>query len=293
MATLKDVQHKIGAVKKTRQITRAMNMVAASRLKSVQGKAERFEPYAVKFSEVLGNLVHHMEPGIHPLLMPREEVRNVELLHFTADRGLCGSFNTNLVSRAERWMKERRLEGKECRLTLVGKKGRDHFRKQEVEVVDSHVGIYGSVDISFINRMTGAFIDRFVSGRVDEVHAMYSRFVSMSRQEPTLVKLIPIEPPASAGAPPGGAEMEYIFEPGPEELLVELLPKHVNVQIMNAFFQNETSEHASRMAAMDNATRNCREIIDSLTLVYNKARQAAITAELMDIVGGAEALRGS
>lgn len=290
MPTLKDIQHKIGAVKKTRQITRAMNMVAAARLKGVQGKMESFEPYAFKFAEVLGNLAGHMEPAIHPLLMPRDEVKNVELLHFTADRGLCGSFNTNLISRAEKWIKDLEREGKTCRLTLVGKKGRDHFIKRDLEVLDAHVGAYRTVDISFVSRMTGGFIDRFVSGGVDEVYAMYTRFVSLSRQEPTLVKLIPIEPPTAAVAAQGG-EIEYIFEPGPEELLVELLPKHINVQIMNAFLQNETSEHASRMTAMDNATRNCREMIDSLTLVYNKARQAAITAELMDIVGGAEALK--
>jgi F-type H+-transporting ATPase subunit gamma len=293
MATLKDIQHKIGAVKKTKQITRAMNMVAAARLKNVQGKTESFAPYAVKFAEMLGNLAGHMEPGIHPLLMAREDVRNVELLHFTADRGLCGSFNTNLINRAEKWINERRREGKNCSLTIVGKKSRDYFRKRDVEVTDTHVGVYGSVDVSFVNRMTGGFIDRFVSGRVDEVYAMYTRFVSMSRQEPTLVKLIPIEPPPAAEAPSGTDEIEYIFEPGPEELLVELLPKHINVQIINAFLQNETSEHASRMAAMDNASRNCGELIDNLTLAFNKARQAAITAELMDIVGGAEALRGS
>ncbi len=293
MATLKDIQRKIGAVKKTRQITRAMNMVAAARLKSVQGKTESFAPYARKFAQVLGNLAGHMEPGIHPLLMAREEVRSVELLHFSADRGLCGSFNTNLINRAEKWLDERRREGKNCSLTIVGKKGRDHFNKRDVEVQDAYVGVYGSVDISFINRMTDVFIDRFVSGRVDEVYAMYTRFVSMSRQEPTLIKLLPIETPEADETPAGTAEIEYIFEPGPEDLLVELLPKHVSVQIMNAFLQNETSEHASRMAAMDNASRNCGELIENLTLVYNKARQAAITAELMDIVGGAEALRGS
>jgi len=293
MATLKDVQRKIGAVKKTRQITRAMNMVAASKLKSVQGKTENFGPYAVKFNEILENLAGHMAPGAHPLLMPREEVGKVHLLHFTADRGLCGSFNTNLISRAENWVKERRLEGKECSLTLVGKKGRDHFRKREVEVIDTHVGVYGSVDINFINRMTAAFIDLFMSGRADEIYAMYTRFVSMSRQQPTLVKLIPVVAPSGAGAAEDGVETECIFEPGPEELLADLLPKHINVQLINAFLQNETSEHASRMTAMDNATRNCAEIIDNLTLVYNKARQAAITAELMDIVGGAEALRDS
>jgi F-type H+-transporting ATPase subunit gamma len=161
-------------------------------------------------------------------------------------------------------------------------------------MTDSHINLYGSVDISFINQMTAGFVNRYLSGEVDEVYMLYSRFLGMAKQEPIMVKLIPIEPPQVEESPEteAGSATEYLCEPDPEALLIELLPKHINVQIYNAFLQNETSEHAARMAAMDNASKNCNELIDSLTLVYNKARQAAITAELMDIVGGAEALKG-
>lgn len=291
MATLRDIQQKISGVKKTKQITRAMNMVAAAKLRGTQAKMENFAPYARKFAEVLGNLAGQSNTDVHPLLSRREKVSKVELLQFTADRGLCGSFNMNSINKAEKWIKELGTKGQEVRLTLVGKKGRDYFKKKTVPVTAAHTGIYGTVDISFVNKMTAGFIQRFIAGEVDEVYVLFSRFVSMAKQEPTLVKLIPIEPPKQEGAET--AKVDYLYEPSSEQLLVELLPKHISVQILNAFLQQETSEHAARMAAMDNATKNCSELIGSLTLIYNKARQAAITAELMDIVGGAEALRNA
>lgn len=290
MATLRDILRKIGAVKKTQQITRAMNMVAAAKLRSTQGRMESFEPYAGKFAEVLGNLASRIDPEIHPLLVKKEQIRKVELLHFTADRGLCGSFNTNTINVADRWVQDQQGQGRDYGLTLVGKKGRDYFRKQGATITASHIQIYGKIDISFINQMTRDFTTRYLNDEVDEVHMIYSRFVSIAKQEPTLVKLIPIEPPQEEE----GTEekvAEYVCEPSAEELLIELLPKHIGVQIFNAFLQNEVSEHAARMAAMDNATKNCAEMVEDLTLVYNKARQASITAELMDIVGGAEAIR--
>jgi F-type H+-transporting ATPase subunit gamma len=291
MATLRDILRKIGAVKKTQQITKAMNMVAASKLRGAQERMESFEPYAMKFTDVLGNLASRIEPDIHPLLQKREQVSRVELLHFTGDRGLCGSFNTNLINFAEKWLKEHLEKGMDCTLTTVGKKGRDYFKKRDFKLTDSHINIYGSVDISFINQMTRGFIDRYQADEVDEVYMVYSRFVSMAKQLPTLVKLIPVEPPKVGEGQETSGASEYLCEPDPEGLLIELLPKHISVQILNSFLQNETSEHAARMAAMDNATKNCRDLVESLTLIYNKARQAAITAELMDIVGGAEALK--
>ena len=291
MATLRDILRKIGAVKKTQQITKAMNMVAASKLRGAQERMESFEPYAMKFTDVLGNLASRIEPDIHPLLQKREQVSRVELLHFTGDRGLCGSFNTNLINFAEKWLKEHLEKGMDCTLTTVGKKGRDYFKKRDFKLTDSHINIYGSVDISFINQMTKGFIDRYQADEVDEVYMVYGRFVSMAKQLPTLVKLIPVEPPKVGEGQETSGASEYLCEPDPEELLIELLPKHISVQILNSFLQNETSEHAARMAAMDNATKNCRDLVESLTLIYNKARQAAITAELMDIVGGAEALK--
>ncbi len=253
---------------------------------------ESFEPYAEKFAEVLGNLASRIDPEIHPLLVKKEQVSHTELLHFSADKGLCGSFNTNTINVADRWVQDQQGQGRDYGLTLVGKKGRDYFRKQGATITASHIQIYGKIDISFINQMTRDFTTRYLNDEVDEVHMIYSRFVSMAKQEPTLVKLIPIEPPQEEE----GTEervAEYVCEPSAEELLIELLPKHIGVQIFNAFLQNEVSEHAARMTAMDNATKNCAEMVEDLTLVYNKARQASITAELMDIVGGAEAIRGA
>jgi F-type H+-transporting ATPase subunit gamma len=290
MATLRDIQRKIEAVTKIQQITRAMNMVAAAKLRSTQGRMESFEPYAEKFAEVLGNLASRIDPEIHPLLVKKEQIQKVELLHFTADKGLCGSFNMNTINTAERWVEDQQGQGRDCSLTLVGKKGRDYFRKRGANITASHIQIYGKIDISFINQMTGDFTTRYLNDEVDEVHMIYTRFVGMARQEPTLVKLIPIEPPQEEEGTEEGAA-EYLCEPSAEELLIELLPKHISVQIFNAFLQNEVSEHAARMAAMDNATQNCAEMIEDLTLVKNKARQASITAELMDIVGGAEAIK--
>lgn len=291
MATLRDILRKIGAVKKTKQITKAMNMVAAAKLRTTQGRMESFDPYASKFAEVLGNLAGRIEPDIHPLLVKKEKVTRVELLHFTADRGLCGSFNSHAINAAEKWVKEKENEGLHCSLFLVGKKGKDYFSRRGYDIHDSHTHIYGKIDIGFINQMTQEFINRFLSDEIDELYMQYSRFVSMAKQEPTLVKLLPIEPPTDQEAGEGSGAAEYLYEPSAEGLLIELLPKHISVQIYNAFLQNETSEHAARMAAMDNASKNCNELVDSLTLAYNKARQAAITAELMDIVGGAEALK--
>jgi F-type H+-transporting ATPase subunit gamma len=290
MATLKDILRKIGAVKKTQQITRAMNMVAAAKLRNTQGRMERFDPYARKFAEVLGNLASRIDPDIHPLLVNKEEVSKVELLLFTSDRGLCGSFNMNSINKAEAWVDEQRKNGREHGLTLVGKKGRDYFKRRDFNITASHVQIYGQVDISFINHMANDFIDKFLTNEIDELYMLYSRFIGMAKQEPTLVKLIPIDPPQSEEPDKGGTS-EYLCEPSAEELLIELLPKHIGVQIFNAFIQNEVSEHAARMAAMDNATKNCKEMVEDLTLIYNKARQASITAELMDIVGGAEAIK--
>ncbi len=288
MATLRDIELKISAIKKIQQITRAMNMVASAKLRNTQSKMEKFDPYAKKFAEVLGNLASRIETDIHPLMIKRENIANVELLHFTSDRGLCGSFNMNNISLGEKWVKEQKDKHREYNLNLVGRKGRDYFKKRNYNISSTHVQVYGSVDISYVNKMTSDFIHKYMDGDVDELYMIYSKFISVSKQEPTIVKLLPIEPPTVQDTDTGSGE--YLCEPGAEELLIDLLPKHISVQILNAFFQNEVSEYAARMAAMDNATKNCKDMVEDLTLTYNKARQAAITAELMDIVGGAEAI---
>ena len=291
MATLRDIELKIKAIKKIQQITRAMNMVASAKLRNTQSKMERFAPYARKFADVLGNLASRIDSDVHPLMVKRDHITNVELLHFTSDRGLCGSFNMNNIVLGEKWAGEQKDQSHEYKLNLVGRKGRDYFKKRNYNISSSHVQIYGSVDISYVNKMTTDFINKFMNEEIDELYMVYSKFVSISKQVPTMVKLIPIEPPKASTDTADSDSGEYLCEPGAEELLIELLPKHISVQILNAFFQNEVSEYAARMAAMDNATKNCKDMVQDLTLTFNKARQAAITAELMDIVGGAEALR--
>ena len=297
MATLKDVQMKIAAVKKTQQITKAMNMVAASKLRGAQESMDGFRPYAGKFSEVLGSLAEKAGEETNPLLEAREEVERINLVLCTSDKGLCGGFNTNLISKAQAFKKEKEARGIEVVFTNFGKKGRDWCRRNKFEILSEHVGVVGTrlgfnIAVSSGQNLIQGFLDK----TYDEVYIVYAEFVSMARQAPVLKQMLPILPIESAEAETEGEEKSYlaehICEPSPPELLGELLPKNVYVQLYSALLETSTSEHAARMAAMDNATKACKDMIENLTLLYNKARQAAITAELMDIVGGAEALKG-
>jgi F-type H+-transporting ATPase subunit gamma len=291
MATLRDIKRKIDAVKKTSQITRAMNMVAAAKLRGAQQDMEGFHPYATKFREVIGRLAAGVESdGTFALLTPREEVKRIELVLITADRGLCGGFNNNLIVAAERFIKPKRTEGLEISLTAAGRKGGDYFRRRNYEVRKRLVGLLNKPNYGDATSLGMELIDLFESSQADEVYVIYSKFVSVAKQLPTMVKLLPIEAAVdAAGASSPG--LEYLFEPSHVELLNDLLPSYVFVQVLECLYQTAVSEHAARMAAMDNATSNCKELVRSLTLTYNKARQAGITKELMDIVGGAEALK--
>lgn len=293
MASQRDILTKIAAVKKTRQITRAMNMVSASKLRSVQEKTERFRPYAAKFTEVLASLSSGVSPDIHPLLAQPEKVEKVGLILLTADRGLCGSFNMNLINQANRFLKERTAQGQQVQLHLVGRKGRDYFKRRNVDIKDELTGVMNVVDFDLAVQVARLGLNAFLSGDVQEVYLIYCNFRSMAAQVPTLVKLLPIAPEAAGeAAPKGGSSLEYVTEPSAEQILVDLLPRYINVRCYSGLLETATSEQAARMAAMDNATKNCKDMIENLTLLYNKARQATITAELMDIVGGAEALKG-
>ena len=297
MATLKDIQLKIAAVKKTKQITKAMNMVAASRLRGAQTSMEAFRPYASKFSEVLGSLAQRAGEESNPLLVPREEVKKVHLVLCTSDRGLCGGFNANLIEKAETFVNERTGGGIDFSFTNIGKKGRNWCRKEKLQIASEHLGVVGgSFGFNVAATIGKTLVDAFLQGTYDEVYLVYAEFVSMAKQLPVLQQLLPIPPIVAEEekeAEEAGAYMpEHICEPSTDSLLGDMLPRNVYVQIYSALLETSTSEHAARMMAMDNATKACRDMIENLTLVYNKARQAAITAELMDIVGGAEALKG-
>jgi len=267
MAALRDIKRKIEGVKKTQKITRAMNMVASAKLRATQDKMQGFRPYAHKFMELLQSVKTRGDPGVHPLLLPHDEVNTVEIILLTSDRGLCGAFNANLIATAERLMKDRSANGQKTSLTTLGRKGRDYFRRRKVERRREERGILENPNMS--------------------------TFVSMAIQRPTIMQLIPIPLGGTTEEPAKGViPLDYIYEPSVTAIVKDLLPTYINVQILNCMWETAVSEHAARMTAMDNATRNCGDMISSLTLVMNKARQAAITAELMDIVGGAEALKG-
>jgi len=297
MATLKDIQLKIGAVKKTRQITKAMNMVAASRLRGAQTSMEAFRPYAGKFSEVLSSLAQRAGEESNPLLVAKEEVKKIHLVLCTSDRGLCGGFNVNLIEKAAAFMKERTADGIDFSFTNIGKKGRSWCRKEKFQIDSEHLGVVGgSFGFNVAVRIGRSLVNAFLEGTYDEVYVVYAEFGSMSRQLPVLQQLLPILPigvgETEEAEETGTYLPEHICEPSTDSLLADMLPRNVYVQIYRALLETSTSEHAARMMAMDNATKACNDMLENLTLVYNKARQAAITAELMDIVGGAEALKG-
>jgi len=293
MPALKDVKNKISAVKKTKQITKAMNMVASAKLRNAQARIERFRPYADKFYEMLGELAKGADPSVHPLLEAREEVKTVLLLVITSDRGLCGAFNHNIIHAAQKVARAKTAEGKTVKVLCVGRKARDGFRHLGYEIVASYVNEMGTFDFTLASRIGGEIIGGYIGGAYDEVTMAFGKFITLARQEATLLPVLPLSPADTVGEKePVGAKAEYIYEPSVEGLLAELLPRFVNVQIYRGLLDTSASEHAARMRAMDNATRNCDDLVNSLTLVYNKARQAAITTELMDIVGGSEALKG-
>jgi len=297
MATLKDVELKIAGVKKTKQITKAMNMVATSRLRGAQNAMEGFRPYAAKFAEVLGSLAQKAGGESNPLLVPREEVKRVHIVLCTSDRGLCGGFNVGLVNAAHKFMEENKDKGLEFSFTAFGKRGRDWCRKRKLKLVEEHVGIMGGkIGFNIALKSGRTMVDAFLDESYDEVYLIYSEFVSMGKQVPTVKQILPIPPLEDVQAEEVDEnepyQAEHICEPSPDELLGELLPRNVYVQIFSGLLETSTSEHAARMAAMDNATKACSDMIESLTLAYNKARQAAVTADLMDIVCGAEALKG-
>ncbi len=301
MATLKEVQTKISSVKKTMQITSAMKMVATSRLRGAQESMEAFKPYASKFSEVLGSIAGNAEEDASPLLVPREEVKKVNVILCTSDRGLCGGFNVNLIEKAEKHIKNN-LQDKEISFTCFGKKGRDWARKSPMVIEDEYLGVVGGTfDFSVASTSGQKLINSFLEETVDEVYLVYSEFQNLARQEPVIRKILPIpslddmaseESTDISAADDAVYLAEHICEPSSDVLLGEMLPKNIFIQIYDALLQTSTSEHASRMRAMENATKACEDMVEELQTIFNKTRQAGITADLMDIVGGAEALSG-
>lgn len=290
MAALRDIRRKITAVQKTKQITRAMNMVAASKLRSSQLRMENFRPYAVKFMDVLMSLAMRVDSRMHPLLAVRIP-NKVRLIVVTSDRGLCGGFNTNVIKTAERFIKEKTQQGKEVQMITVGRKGYDYFRRK-IKVISAHSDVFSKFDMTLASRIGEDVIPSFIAEEYDELYMVFSEFSSVAIQRPKVVRLLPIPSLAEEESVSDDKRVDYTYEPSDEELLNRLLPMYIRVLLYRALVETSAGENAARMMAMDNATSNCDEMVQSLTLMFNKTRQAQITKELMDIVGGAEALSG-
>jgi F-type H+-transporting ATPase subunit gamma len=283
MATLRDIQRRIRSVQSTQKITRAMKLVAAAKLRRAQERILAARPYATKMGELLGNLVGSTE-GAHPLLEQREGPRR-QIVVITADKGLAGAFNSNILRRALDLVRE--ASAADLTLVVVGRKARDFFRRRPYSIKRDMVGFWDRLAYSHASELADFFMEEFLEGQVDEVWLLYNEFRSVTIQRPVRVQLLPI--PRTEGET---TEMvDYIYEPGPEEILGDLLPRHVRMQVYRALMESLAGEYGARMTAMEAASQNAKEMIEVLTIQYNKARQEKITKELLDIVGGAEALK--
>jgi F-type H+-transporting ATPase subunit gamma len=284
--SLKDIKRRITSVQKTQQITRAMRMVAGAKLRRAQEAIEAARPYAERMRATLGEVARAQREAEHPLLETREEIRAVELIVVTSDRGLCGAFNANVMKHAQAVLESR--QGSQLTITTAGRKANEFFRKRHPQQMGANYPQTSWVVYGQAAAIAARVSERYAAGEVDEVILVYSEFVSALTQRPRVVSLLPFR--AEAEDESAEAALPYEIEPDPEKLLAVLVPKAVEVEVYRALLENQSGEHAARMAAMEAATRNTEELIDSLTLQYNRARQAAITKELVEIVSGAEAL---
>ncbi len=292
MPSLQSLRRKIAAFKNTQKITKAMKMVAAAKLKRSQDRILAARPYAHKMRGVLSNLSQRVNRASHPLLQKREG-RIVEVLVVTSDRGLCGAFNGNIVRKSVEFIRQCESRGLRVGISLVGRKGRDYFRRRAWPIRQEWTGVFDKLSFEHAIDIGGDLTDNFVKGTFDELYVVYNEFKSAIQQRVIVEKLFPVDAAAEFGGnqaegPTGGS---YLYEPGETELLDVLVPKHFQVQAYRILLESGAAEHGARMAAMDGATRNAGQLIKKTTLYYNKTRQAAITKELMDIVGGAEALK--
>jgi F-type H+-transporting ATPase subunit gamma len=287
MPSLKDIRRRIGSVRKTQQITSAMRMVAAAKLRRAQDAILAARPYADRMHDTLSEVAAAQRDAQHPLLEQREKVRKLEVAVLVSDRGLCGAFNANVLKASEALLRQREPGLERISLTVVGRKANDFYRRRRAGAISRAVTGIARVEYGHAAAVASHLAERYRSGEADEVMLVFSEFVSTVNQRPQVVRLLPFTPAAERDPK---VRLPYAIEPNPEKLLEVLVPKALEVQVFRALLENQVGEHAARMAAMESATRNTEELIESLTLKYNRARQAAITKELVEIVSGAEAL---
>ncbi len=291
MATLRDIQRRIRSVQSTQKITKAMKLVAAAKFRRAQERILAARPYAKKMNELLSGLVERTGDETHPLLARRDTGRK-RLVIITADKGLCGAFNSHILRESLRFLHG--AEESSVTLVVVGKKARDFYRRRQFTVKSEMLGFFDRLAYSHAQEIANGLMHDYLAEEVDEVHLMYNEFRSVAVQRPVRQQLLPIPADAeSDDKDDAGPQEEYLYEPGPEAILASLLPRHVTTQVYRALMESAAGEYGARMTAMESASKNAREMINVLTIQYNKARQERITKELLDIVGGAEALRQS
>src|SRR5262245_55447609 len=294
MPSLIDLRRRVRAVKNTQQITKAMKMVAASKLRRAQERIVGARPYAVQMQRVLSSVASRVDPSIHPLLAVREPHQGSRTLVIvvTGDKGLCGSFNTNVIKAGGAFVTE---QTEQCSLGLVGRKGREFFGRRGYDVLFDRIGIFQKLRFEDAQIIAQLAVDAFISEQVDRVVLVYNEFKSMISQRVVIDQLLPIarsEVDALTAQTPkaGDAQVDYIYEPSAQEIFNQLLPRYVEVQVYRALLESNAAFFAAQMTAMDTATKNSAEMISALTLYMNKVRQAAITREIIEVVSGAEAL---
>lgn len=290
MPSLQSLRRKIASVKNTQKITKAMKMVAAAKLKRAQDRILSARPYAHQLRNVMGNLSNRVNRSSHPLLK-RREGNKVELVVVTSDRGLCGAFNANILRRAVEFLEHQSKQGQQVSVSLVGRKSIDFFRRRNWTIRQQWGGVFDRLSYEHALDIGQNIIDQYNEGTFDQLFVVYNEFKSVMQQQVIVEKLLPIEPTEVTGSETNASGGSYLYEPDENDLLATLLPKHFEIQTFRILLESAAAEQAARMTAMDGATRNAGELIKKVTLFYNKTRQAAITKELMDIVGGAEALK--
>ncbi|OGU14785.1 MAG: F0F1 ATP synthase subunit gamma [Geobacteraceae bacterium GWC2_53_11] len=288
MASLKSIKKRIVSVKNTRQITKAMKMVSAAKLRRAQENVVAARPYAKKLGEVMQSLATNLEGDLHPLLEKRD-AKKLLLIVITSDRGLCGGFNTNLCKAGDRYIKEKMNSYEQVSVLTVGRKGYE-FLKSRYTVYKNFANVLAKPSYQTAAMLAQEVIDGFVAGEYDQVELLYNSFRTVMSQDITFQQLLPVEPEVTGAS--DETPVEYIYEPSVGELLAEILPKNIEVQIFKAMLETVAGEHGARMTAMDSASKNANEMIGKLTLQYNRARQAAITTELMEIISGSESIKG-
>jgi F-type H+-transporting ATPase subunit gamma len=301
MANLKAIRKRIVSVKNTRKITRAMKLVAAARLRKAQENITRLRPYALQTMDIIAALAARVSEEPHPLLARREE-QNVLLVVLTSDRGLAGAFNSGISRAAFKHYNELVEGGKTVTVAAVGRKGSDYFRRRGVKIAHSLGHVYESLSYEKAHDIGDLIVNEYIGKNLDAVYLCYNEFKSAITQKIVIERILPIEPKVAGAAKAAdsannainenGQPVDFIYEPDQQTLLSTLLPLYVNVEVYRALLESVASEHGARMTAMDNATNNAADMIQALTLQANRARQAAITTELMEIIGGAEALKG-